>query len=274
MVKHWRPLLATILLSALVATWWPLQWPQSTVIATTSGREAVAGCEAGLPPISGAPLPAQFTLTLWNGQKLSSPYQQQELVALARHTQLLLLQEANSLATPPLPFWQLAEAWGYGDQKYGVMGLALQPMPSPCLLLTPEPWLRLPKTTLAWRWPMAGGKPVLVINSHATNFDWRLASYTAWLDQLGTLIDRHDGPVVLAGDLNSWNGQRTAALDRWGEAHGLTAVTFNPDRRVRKFGYPVDAVWTRGLKVIASASAGDSSSDHHPLWVTLARPRP
>jgi len=111
--------------------------------------------------------------------------------------------------------------------------------------------------------------PLLVINLHAINFTVGSDQYRRQLDALGSLLDVHRGPVLLAGDFNRWNGARVRVLRRFMARHHLSELPISPDWRSRHFGHSVDAILLRGLRGIASAALPTRSSDHNPLIATL-----
>lgn len=258
-----------VVVMAVVAALWPLRQSAELGLHSEQGLSALVDCRHGLPPLATTLLPLPLNLSVWNGHKLAQPELRYELARLAGMADLLLVQEGRKLDAPPLAHWQLAEGWRYAGDGFGVMALSRQPLPQPCVIRTAEPWLRLNKSLLAWRWPLADGQQLLLVNLHAINFDWRRSSYQQWLAQLGALLVRHQGPIIVAGDFNSWGEQRRTLLQRWAETHQLQEVSFTPDHRRRAFGQPLDGIWLRGLQVATSHSASSSASDHTPLWVRL-----
>ena len=47
--------------------------------------------------------------------------------------------------------------------------------------------------------------------------------------------------------------------------YGLDSVALSQDERVRFLGYPLDYIFTRGVKVVSATSEVVTSSDHNPL---------
>ena len=111
---------------------------------------------------------------------------------------------------------------------------------------------------------------LLAINVHAVNFELGLDSFSAQFRALGAVLDLHRGPVILAGDLNTWNGGRQALVERFTREHGLASVAFQPDLRTRAFGRALDHIYVRGLASTGARVIPVSSSDHNPLRVRLA----
>ena len=80
--------------------------------------------------------------------------------------------------------------------------------------------------------------------------------------------------MIVAGDFNTWNGQRMALLRSRMNDLGLTQVQFPPahDRRLKRFLWsdPLDHVFYRGLAVrpgSAQVLHKLKSSDHVPMVV-------
>ena len=93
--------------------------------------------------------------------------------------------------------------------------------------------------------------------------------YRAQLAALGDVLAAHDGPIVLAGDLNTWTAARKDAVGDVARRLGLSEVTFVDDRRALFFGRQLDHIFVRGLRVLASTAIAVTSSDHNPVAVTL-----
>ena len=89
------------------------------------------------------------------------------------------------------------------------------------------------------------------------------------IQALRALLDRHEGPVIVAGDLNTWSGSRQALVDTFMQEHGLGSVTFEPDLRTTAFGRALDHIYVRGLRASDARVIPVSCSDHNPLRVRL-----
>ena len=82
------------------------------------------------------------------------------------------------------------------------------------------------------------------------------------------LLD-YNGPILLGGDFNSWNHKRLRLLHCIFRSAGLQEVPFEPDLRSRWMGKPLDYLFVRGLKVLASGVRVTRGSDHNPLLARL-----
>ena len=95
---------------------------------------------------------------------------------------------------------------------------------------------------------------------------------TAYEEQLRTLmqlVSQHQGPLVLSGDFNSWNGYRMRIIRELIKEFGLIEVPFAQDHRLRFLGNPLDHVFVRGLNVLNATTEPTESSDHAPLLLDV-----
>lgn len=106
---------------------------------------------------------------------------------------------------------------------------------------------------------------LLVVNTHVVNFT-TTASFVVFVNELVSLVAHHSGPVIVAGDFNTWNFRRTHELLKILAKLGLEQITFPGDPRFLK----LDHVFVRGFVVDRSAVLAEiKSSDHFPLLVDL-----
>ena len=66
------------------------------------------------------------------------------------------------------------------------------------------------------------------------------AAYQNYWQELETILESHDGPLIVAGDFNTWNSERLAIVAMTARRLKLQPVRFEPDRRSRFFGQVVD----------------------------------
>lgn len=125
--------------------------------------------------------------------------------------------------------------------------------------------LKTYKTSLITKYPLkAKVKELMVVNVHLLN-SVKSELYGKELDRLEKQIKNHDGPLVVAGDFNSWR-KREPYVSKWKERLGLLEVGFVPDNRTRfDKNPPIDRIFFRGLNLVDSWSKKVKSSDHNPL---------
>lgn len=127
----------------------------------------------------------------------------------------------------------------------------------------PEPFLNTPKSTaFAYYSIQAQEASLLVINSHFINFR-QTSAFEQQLRQVLQVVDQHQGPILFAGDFNTWNRWRRELLLEGTAAHRLERVQLRNDSR--NF-LVLDHIFTRGLEIRdAHLLHGIESSDHLPL---------
>jgi endonuclease/exonuclease/phosphatase (EEP) superfamily protein YafD len=215
----------------------------------------------------------------WNIFKGGMEGWQAELERMAAEHDVLLLQEAvmnapfrEVLARAGL-VWQMAGAFAMGDEERGVMIAARVPAVDGCTLRTYEPLALLPKSAMVAHFKLAGSeRTVAMANLHGINFTLGLGSFREQLEAVATELARHDGPIVFAGDFNTWSEARNQVLTGIVVRLGLFPVTYEPDERRRAFGLPLDHFFVRGFKVGRAQAPVVKSSDHNPILVILETP--
>ncbi len=220
-------------------------------------------------------LDTSVSVLSWNIQKASNTGWQDDLAQLAGDIHLAFIQEAAVEAaiaqTIPAPLYQ-AFAAGYttDDIETGVLTLSTSTPSLHCNLTAWEPWLGTPKATSITEHPIRDrSERLLAVNMHAVNFAVGLDEFRAQIHAIGAVLDNHTGPIIVAGDLNTWSEGRQALVDAFMSEHGLLAVEFAPDLRTTAFGRALDHIYVRGLSPAEARVVPVSSSDHNPLLVRL-----
>lgn len=218
---------------------------------------------------TGTELPLQ--LVSWNIYKANRDHLLRDLARLAEQADILFLQEAfiDDRLTGLKPYWRFAPGYVDGDRATGVLTLSPWPARVACQLTHMEPWLRTPKATAVMEYQTPAGR-FLAVNLHAVNFEFSGEVFTRQLQAVRTLVASYPGPVIFAGDFNTWSDTRTALVEQYFTPLGLQPAGFQEDNRTRVFGNALDHIWTRGVKIATSEVPLFDSSDHNPLLVTVA----
>ncbi len=272
-----RPLVVLLGLGLLTAC---LEIPSEEVIYSQQGEQLVDRC-SHVPVRQGfaGGLPADFQVLVWNLQKLQAPSWQRELSRWGESSELLLLQESQD--APALAAWlaerqfkwQQVAAFRFKERASGVLNGATVEQVYSCSVRTPEPSTRLPKSSLLSLYPLQGSRyPLMVINVHSVNFELGMASYKQQLTQLAKLTRKYQGPVIVAGDFNTWGDKRRVLLESTMARYQLQPVNFEPDERTRVAGLPLDHLFYRGLSVTQAEAVASDGSDHNPLRVGFHYP--
>jgi endonuclease/exonuclease/phosphatase (EEP) superfamily protein YafD len=220
--------------------------------------------------------PASIRLLTWNIHKQDDPGWDRDLASFAASSDIVLLQEVvlapalRSVVEDAGMRWVMASSFLYSDVDIGVItGSRKTPLAS-CTQRVVEPLIRIPKSAVISWFRVAGQATTLaVVNVHAINFAISLGGYRAQLDALRAALVDHPGPIIFAGDLNTWTDARNQAMRAVGAELGLTEITFREDRRSVFMGKQLDHVYARGLELVEADAIPVKSSDHNPVRVTF-----
>ena len=217
----------------------------------------------------------EIRVVSWNMQKKSIPNWRADYSRLTEGRDLILIQEASLRVDtvgdlPAAPHWSFAPGYRTGDSITGVLTLSSTQPLARCSFVNVEPLLRTPKATSITQFALKGrDETLLVVNVHAVNFSLGLGAYKRQFAQIANVLEGHQGPIILSGDLNTWRAGRTRTIEAMAEELELTAIEFSEDNRTRFLGSPLDHIYVRGLSATSSDSSVVTSSDHNPLTVTL-----
>jgi endonuclease/exonuclease/phosphatase (EEP) superfamily protein YafD len=248
----------------------------SAPTAPASGEAAECASALGrLRPLAGAELEPELEVLSWNIQKAGRPGWDSDLARVTRGVHLAFIQEADSAAgIGSIPDSTLFESFarGYTTEalETGVLTLSAGLPSLRCAFTATEPWLGTPKATSVTEHPLRDiPERLLTINLHAVNFSLGLEDFSRQFLALDELLSQHSGPVILAGDFNTWSASREALVLDFLGGHGLSPVAFTPDRRTRAFGRALDHIFVRGLEADEAWVVPVDSSDHNLLRARL-----
>ena len=219
-------------------------------------------------------------IAIWNIHKQKNSGWQNVVTKLASRSDLLLLQEANlnqqflDKLDELQEDWVLAKAFVFAGDPIGVMNLAHQYPLSTCAFRYKEPIIYYPKSLLVSYYQLSDSSQLLVINIHSINFTVGLEEYRNQLSVVTEAIKSHTGPVILAGDLNTWSEQRSQYVATILTDFGLVEAIPKVDSRSQFLGQTLDHIFYRDLQFIKAESIVTDSSDHNPLkaYFRLVKP--
>ena len=138
-----------------------------------------------------------------------------------------------------------------------------------------EPITKTKKMLLATVYPLHTlGQSLLVVNSHIINFV-SFEKFRAHMDQVFQTLKYHDGPILLAGDFNTWNGKRLKYFNKLAMSFSLEEVQMIRQPRLNHLFQHLDHVYCRGLAIIdAHVHTDIRSSDHYPISLSLRTVKP
>ncbi|MDF3128958.1 endonuclease/exonuclease/phosphatase family protein [Kiritimatiellaeota bacterium B1221] len=251
---------------------------------TTSGPMQISGY--GVP--TATVQDAEFTLLSWNVHKSKHPDLPGDLQDVLHTYQpdLVFLQEAKpGMVEEPHLAGTLAPAWRHPLKLRSEVGVftasCVEPLDRQAFRSkSRELGFTTPKTALMTRYALSNGTELLAVNVHALNFErGEPKRFIRQMQTLHRLMEVHEGPIVFAGDFNTWNQERNDYMLELAAGLGMQEVdSFVGDRKTGDHGWanhmlgidpslPLDRVFYRGLELTSAQILDLESSDHDPLVV-------
>ncbi|KUI98438.1 endonuclease/exonuclease/phosphatase family protein [Vibrio sp. MEBiC08052] len=221
-----------------------------------------------------------LNVLVWNIYKENRSDWEPALTEYSRHKQLILLQESSFGS--PLYQWLMQQnlsalqvrAFSVLNKSAGVMNIARQLPISACAYTADEPLIRLPKSALVAYYPLSQsqGQTLAVVNVHAINFSLGIEAFQGQLQQLTQQLASHQGPILFAGDFNSWSDARIQLINQMMTSLSMQEVLFTHDQRRQFLSHPLDHVFYRGLILNQASVVQTTASDHNPIQVSFSLP--
>lgn len=150
-------------------------------------------------------------------------------------------------------------------------------MATPALSSGTEPFTRTAKPFLYTKYLLDQASfKLLVVNVHCINFKIDLVAFKAQIQDFVGVVMEHDGPVLMAGDFNTWSGERLEHLYNRAVEMGLAKINFGSKARSIEsaFGNALDHIFISKSKLAVVKGSQDvivdvESSDHYPLFIEL-----
>ena len=220
--------------------------------------------------------PDDISLLNWNIYKGNGEEWERDLSHFARSHNLMTIQEAYldesllSILQENGFEWVMNAAFHLDNLPAGVMNLAdVRPVRS-CGFKTKEPIIRVPKSVLVSYYDIDGhDEHLLVANIHGINFTLGLEVYRQQLRRLHDAIMHHQGPMIVAGDFNSWSEERFLEVEQLLDDLSLSSLKYKVNNKTHLFGNALDHVFYRGLEPVTNRVYEVSSSDHNPISVSF-----
>ena len=235
-----------------------------------NSSDSVEGNSAGLNP-------ERISMLNWNVYKGKRANWTTDFKRYTHKHDLVIIQEAHlgdelkAMLDAGHQYWILNEAFHYADRATGVMTASRVKPAYSCGQRTVEPWIRFPKTSLVSYYPIEGmGQQLLVANIHGVNFTLGVGAYKVQIEKLYDVIKRHDGPVILAGDFNTWSDGRMRIVNDLADRLALESLDYTNHNRTSVFGNALDHVFYRGLDPVEHDTWHVTSSDHNPTRVSFS----
>jgi len=218
--------------------------------------------------------PENISFLNWNIYKGNGDRWQQDLSGFAENHDVMTIQEAvldkalTGLLDEHDMNWEMSPAFRLKGAAAGVMTAATSDAVHSCGFKVSEPLIRVPKAALISYYAIIGSNEnLLVANIHAINFTPGVTAYRQQLQQLYEAIVHHNGPMIVAGDFNSWSQQRMEQMHLLTKKLALSEIEYSVNNKTHIFGNAIDHVFYRKLELVSNHVWQVSSSDHNPISV-------
>ncbi len=216
----------------------------------------------------------EFTVLVWNVFKYKRENLFSDLKKLSEVSDIMMIQEAMHTSEwqetfsqqMPFSFSFFKSFCTENNQATGVKNAARFKLMNDVILVSPgrEPILNTPKVSGISRVDIPGYGSVLIVNIHAINFVSD-GVFKDHISQVADYIATQPGPVIWAGDFNTWSPSRQKFLDA--KTKALQLVHVNPVNDDRK--QILDHIYVRGFDIVNAEVLKHTSSDHRPLMAVL-----
>jgi len=236
---------------------------------STSFADAVAPATTELTEFKN-----ETKVLVFNVQKTeNSGWKDEVFKDLVQSSDLVLIQESvdmfplfNAGRAPYLDHFY--KSWGNVEYNTGLTTFTKAPFVRALRLVSPdrEPIASTPKVSSVEEYLVENSEDsFLVVNTHAINFTG-LRAFKRQIAAVAKEVAGHKGPVLWAGDFNTWSAGRKRHLDSVMKSMNLKEVAFK--NRSEVF-LELDHVYTRGLKILSAEQLQLGISDHEPLRLSI-----
>lgn len=220
---------------------------------------------------------SDFSVITWNAHKLADKQFLPDLIHLSQYADVILIQEAmhsDGLQNTFLRNFEFSFSFFKSfcngkDQATGVMTASRYELENNSALVSQdtEPFTFTPKVSGYSTIEVPELGKINIINTHALNFNLG-SKFKNQIDQVAEFISHLEGPVIWAGDFNTWIADRKNYLDQKARVLGLQHIQPLKDHRILK----LDQVYARGLEVIdIEILENIKSSDHLPIKIVFKK---
>ncbi len=226
-------------------------------------------------------LPRTLRCLVWNMAKARHRHWWNDFHTLTHDKDLVLLQEAVANAPSDAIFseserfhWLMVRSHQHPVTNVltGVKtGGVAKPISSRAFMSPHrEPLVNTQKTLLATHYAVDGlSHSLLVLNVHAINFV-SATKFKAQMTQVESIVVTHEGPVLLAGDFNTWSSRRRLYFEAITRNCSLNQAQWHRRSQLQHLHQHLDHVYFRSMRPMHVESLQHiRSSDHKPIAVTF-----
>lgn len=261
--------LLNILILLLIVSITQISSAQSSILCDRNSNQNFIRFSKGIAPLNHQTL----QVLSWNVLKFERPNSFEDLVVLASTADITFIQESMHSSGLEKNFtekismdWTFFKSFCKNNGASGVQTgtrfqqLDVEMRKSPAV----EPIVKTPKVT-GFSTVEIQGKKVLLVNIHGLNANTG-KDFEKHMDQAASVIAKFNGPVIWAGDFNTWSPTRTIYLINIAKKMGLQLLIPAVDNRKLK----LDHILVRGFKMVSLEILDTyQSSDHFPVRAEL-----
>ena len=237
----------------------------------------------GIKPTREALDPNSIRILNWNMYKGSNHTWEEDFKVLTQDVDIALLQEAyldhkmtRVFREHPMRI-EMATSFILANRGYTPTGTAIGSevkMSNIGYRISGprEPVINTPKTVAYATFPIEGtDQELLTLTIHAVNFV-SSKKLMKQLEDIAKIVRAHKGPVVWAGDFNTWSKKKLRDMRSLMKKLGMEEAPFGPGR-MKVFGNVLDYVFYRDLEIRDSYVLPDVlGADHKPMVVEFYLP--
>jgi endonuclease/exonuclease/phosphatase (EEP) superfamily protein YafD len=206
----------------------------------------------------------EITLITWNAHKFGNAKFFEDLKRLANSSDLVMIQEAmhtaelQAMFSSQMPFsFSFFKSFCQQSRATGVMTAARSYLENNLTLISPdvEPIIYTHKVT---------GYSQIKINDHSLNANTG-SDFNRQIESIVKFMSQLSGPIIWAGDFNTWTPQKKAFLNKMTATVGLRHLIPANDKRK----LVLDHIYVRGFTATETEVLPENTSDHKPLRTKL-----
>jgi endonuclease/exonuclease/phosphatase (EEP) superfamily protein YafD len=219
-----------------------------------------------------------YTLTNWNVYKGAISGMSRDLAQMLNesdfvHIQEFLLDDSQEKQVEDFSTyrWMFAKSFQDKDDWTGVVTISRwQPFEMiPLRSADAEPFANTPKMSLIVKYKIENGQELWLANMHALNFNIDHKAFKRHVDDVVNVLNTHNGPIIFAGDFNTWAPVRVRYLLQKTKALGMSEVDLASS--LSFMGARLDHIFYRNLQDVKGSVLEDiQTSDHLPMRIEFS----
>lgn len=168
-------------------------------------------------------------------------------------------------------YWAFAKSFESGDGWTGVATVSKWQAKTSMPVKSPgtEPFAGTPKMSLISLFTIEDGRELMIVNVHGLNFNLTHGAFKEQINDLVERIKNHVGPMILAGDFNTWADERLEHLLKKTKSLNLTHANLKNDMGI--MNATLDHIFYREMTVTEEMVLDDvQTSDHLPMMIQFS----